>query len=130
MEGIEPATCQSLCVRANLRAHLRSLHLFVLPLQVRNPTAVKMPENLNGKYLSIEYGRSKLNDRLARMNRLPPKEIKVFSRLFRRFVCLAFSIKLVGLRSLFGLRMNPGRSHGLVAHGVKGHLVYFITARG
>jgi hypothetical protein len=36
-----------------------------------------LPENLNGKYKSIEYGRSKLHDRLARINRLPPKELKV-----------------------------------------------------
>jgi len=46
-------------------------------LQIRNPTGMTLPENLNGKYKSIEYGRSKLHDRLARINRLPPKELKV-----------------------------------------------------
>jgi hypothetical protein len=37
-----------------------------------------MPENLNGKYLSIEYGRSRLSERLGRMKRLPPDVIKVY----------------------------------------------------
>ena len=54
-----------------------AFQLTIFVVQVRNPSAVKMPENSNGKYRSIEFGRTRLADRLKRANRMAPTVIKV-----------------------------------------------------